>query len=74
MKLSTVRDYFNKDFISFLIMWYLGNINMKPTTVNGLTRTVTTVYALLQHTSVQAAWFATTQAVPGTACGAPPVM
>jgi hypothetical protein len=30
--------------------------------------------ALLQHTSVQAVWFATTQAVPGTACGAPPVM
>jgi hypothetical protein len=30
--------------------------------------------ALLQHTSVQAAWFASTQAVPGTACGAPPVM
>jgi hypothetical protein len=30
--------------------------------------------ALLQHTSVQAVWFASTQAVPGTACGAPPVM
>jgi hypothetical protein len=32
------------------------------------------VRTLLQHTSVQAVWFATTQAVPGTACGAPPVM
>jgi hypothetical protein len=30
--------------------------------------------SLLQHTSVQAVWFATTQAVPGTACDAPPVM
>ena len=30
--------------------------------------------ALQQHTSVQAIWFATTEAVPGTACGAPPVM
>jgi hypothetical protein len=30
--------------------------------------------ALLQQTSVQAVWFASTQAVPGTACGAPPVM
>jgi hypothetical protein len=29
---------------------------------------------LLQHTSIQAVWFATTQAVPGTACGAPLVM
>jgi hypothetical protein len=32
------------------------------------------VLALLHDTSVQAVWFATTQAVPGTACGAPPVM
>jgi hypothetical protein len=32
------------------------------------------MFSLLQHTSVQAVWFATTQAVPGTACGAPPVM
>jgi hypothetical protein len=30
--------------------------------------------SLLQQTSVQAVWFASTQAVPGTACGAPPVM
>jgi hypothetical protein len=29
---------------------------------------------LLQQTSVQAVWLASTQAVPGTACGAPPVM
>jgi hypothetical protein len=32
------------------------------------------LHSLLQHTSVQAVWFASTQAVPGTACGAPPVM
>jgi hypothetical protein len=30
--------------------------------------------SLLQQTSIQAVWFASTQAVPGTACGAPPVM
>jgi hypothetical protein len=29
--------------------------------------------ALLQQTSVQTVWLASTQAVPGTACGAPPV-
>jgi hypothetical protein len=32
------------------------------------------VMTLLQQTSVQAVWLASTQAVPGTACGAPPVM
>jgi hypothetical protein len=32
-----VRDCFNQNCITFLIMWNLGNINMKPTTVNGLT-------------------------------------
>jgi hypothetical protein len=32
------------------------------------------VAALLQQTSIHAVWFASTQAVPVTACGAPPVM
>jgi hypothetical protein len=31
-------------------------------------------HALLQWSSVQAVRLASTQAVPGTACGAPPVM
>jgi hypothetical protein len=31
LKLSIVRDCFNQDFISSLIMWHLGNINMKLT-------------------------------------------
>jgi hypothetical protein len=37
-------------------------------------RSITSSMTLLQQTSVQAVWFASTQAVPGTACGAPPVM
>jgi hypothetical protein len=33
-----------------------------------------TLIALLQVSSIQAVEIASTQAVPGTACGAPPVM
>jgi hypothetical protein len=39
MNLSTVRDGFNQDFISFMFTWHLRSTDIKPTTINGLTRT-----------------------------------